>query len=325
MMLAAILGSRYKGITFPGDIVLCIVSDEENGGTQGAKFLVENHASLFQDIQYAIGEFGGFTLHIKGRRFYPIMVAEKQMCQLRLTISGLGGHGSIPVRGAAMAKLGHILQRLDKHRLPTHVTPVSRAMVEQIADALPLFEKMIFKGLLRPTLTNKLLDLLGEQGKILAPLLQNTVSPTMLQASKSVNIIPGLITLDLDGRLLPGFTPQNVISELRSIIGNNAEINVVQYETGPQEVDMTLFDELTAILKALDREAIPVPLLLSGVTDGRFFSRLGIQTYGFLPMNLPEDFNFSRTIHAADERIPITALEFGTKSMHLLLCRQFIG
>jgi acetylornithine deacetylase/succinyl-diaminopimelate desuccinylase-like protein len=74
-------------------------------------------------------------------------------------------------------------------------------------------------------------------------------------------------------------------------------------------------------LREADPDGIPVPLLLGGVTDGRFFSRLGIQTYGYLPMPLPEDFNFTQTIHAANERVPVKAITFGAHAIYKALQR----
>jgi acetylornithine deacetylase/succinyl-diaminopimelate desuccinylase-like protein len=125
----------------------------------------------------------------------------------------------------------------------------------------------------------------------------------------------------LDGRLLPGFKPDDMIAELRQTVGKDADFEVLNFDPGPAEPDMGLFDKLAGILRELDPAGIPVPLLLSGSSDGRFFSRLGIQTYGFLPMPLPKDFNFSQTIHAADERIPIEALDFGANAIYEVLKR----
>lgn len=127
--------------------------------------------------------------------------------------------------------------------------------------------------------------------------------------------------MELDGRLLPGYKPDDMIAELHQILGRDVELEVLRYDPDLAEPDMGLFDKLADILNQLDSASIPVPLLLSGTSDARFFSKLGIQTYGFLPMNLPEDFNFSQTIHAADERIPIEALEFGTNAIFEVLKR----
>ncbi len=128
MMLAAVLRAQAEGYTPRGDILLVLLSDEEAGGSMGAQFLVEEHPDLFQGVRYAIGEFGGFSLYVGDKRFYPIQVTEKQICWTRLTIRGPAGHGSRPLRGGAMAKLGNILLKLDRNRLPVHITPVPRQM-----------------------------------------------------------------------------------------------------------------------------------------------------------------------------------------------------
>ena len=319
MMLAACLRAKAEGLKLPGDVVLAIVSDEEAGGDFGSKYLVENHADLFDGIRYAIGEFGGFTLCVGKRRFYPIMVAEKQICWMKATVRGPGGHGSLPVRSGAMAGLSRILQQLDKHRLPVHVTPVARLMFETMASALGGLTGLILGQLTNPALTNSVLNLLGERGRVFDPLLHNTVSATILHGSDKINVIPSEVSVELDGRLLPNYHPDDMIAELRQIIGDDVELEVIRYDPGPAEPDMGLFDTLADILRDADPDGIPVPLLLSAVTDGRFFSRLGIQTYGFLPMPLPEDFNFSRTIHAANERIPVESVGFGANAIYELL------
>jgi len=321
MMLAAFLRAKAESLKLPGDVILAIVSDEETLGDFGAKYLVENHSDLFNGVRYAIGEFGGFTLYIGKRRFYPIMVAEKQICWMKATVRGLGGHGSIPVRGGAMTRLSQLLQKLDKHRLPVHVTPAARLMFKTMASALSGLTGLILSQLTNPALTNSVLNLLGEHGRLFDPLLHNTVSATILHGAHKINVIPSEVSVELDGRLLPGYHPDDMIAELHQIIGYDLELEVIRHDLGPAAPDMGLFDTLANIVREADPEGIPVPLLLSGTTDGRLFSRLGIQTYGFLPMQLPEDFNFARTIHAADERIPMEAVDFGANAIYKLLQR----
>ncbi|NOZ72334.1 MAG: M20/M25/M40 family metallo-hydrolase [Chloroflexi bacterium] len=321
MMLAAFLRAKREGLALPGDVIFAAVSDEEVGGELGAKFLVEEHADLFAGVRYAIGEFGGFSLHVGKRRFYPIQIAEKQLCPIKATVRGRGGHGSMPVHGGAMAKLSEFLRKIDRHRLPVHVTPAARLMFDAMASSLTGLNGLIFAQLTRPALTDSVLKLLGEHGYFFAPLLHNTVSPTILHGSDKINVIPSEVSVELDGRLLPGYQPDDMITELRQIIGDEVELEVLRYDPGPAAPDMTMFDTLADILRQADPEGIPIPLLLSGVTDARFFSRLGIQTYGFLPMPLPEDFKFTETIHAADERIPAAALDFGTNAIYQVLQR----
>ena len=321
MMLAAFFRAKAEGLELPGDVVLAIVSDEEAFGDFGAKFLVEQHPDLFDGIRYAIGEFGGFTMQVGKRRFYPIQIAEKQLCLLKATVRGLGGPGSMPVHGGAMAKLAEFLGKIDRHRLPVHVTPVAHLMFKSMASSLGGLNSLILGQLLNPILTNHVLNLLGERGRLFDPLLHNSVSATILHGSEKINVIPSEVSVELDGRLLPGYQPDDLISELRQIIGNNVELEVIRYDPGPNEPDMGLFNTLADILRDADPDGVPVPLLLSGVTDGRFFSQLGIQTYGFLPMPLPADFNFTQTIHAADERIPVDAIDFGANAIYQVLQR----
>jgi acetylornithine deacetylase/succinyl-diaminopimelate desuccinylase-like protein len=321
MLLSAFLRANAEGLQPPGDVLLAIVSDEEAGGDNGAKFLVEDHAELFKDVRYAIGEFGGFSLNIGRKRFYPIMVAEKQVCWMKATVRGRGGHGSIPVHGGAMAKLAHLLRQLDVHHLPVHITSPARLMFDTMAAELSGTQGLILGQLTNPLLAKSVVKLLGERGRTFYPLIRNTVSPTIVHGSNKVNVIPSEISVELDGRMLPGFVPDDMLKELRPIVGNDVELEVLRHDPGPSEPNMGLFNTLADILRKADPEGTPIPLLLSGVTDGRFFSRLGIQTYGFLPMPLPEDFNFSQTIHAENERVPANAITFGADAIYQALRR----
>src|SRR5438105_12617231 len=147
MMLAAFMRVAAGGPQPPGDVILCLLSDEEAGSDLGANYLVTTHADLFSGVRYALGEFGGFSMHVAGRSFYPIMVAEKQICWTLARIRGAAGHGSLAVRDGATGRLGRLLTRLDRRRLPVHVTPAARAMVEAIASELPPPVALPLRGL----------------------------------------------------------------------------------------------------------------------------------------------------------------------------------
>jgi acetylornithine deacetylase/succinyl-diaminopimelate desuccinylase-like protein len=168
---------------------------------------------------------------------------------------------------------------------------------------------------LKPRFTAAALRLMGDQAGLLEPALRNTVNATIVRGGEKINVVPSEIQVELDGRGLPGYGPEALMAEVREVIGDDVELELVRHDPGPAQPDLGLFETLAGVLRELDPEGIPVPLLQIGVTDGRFFSRLGIQTYGFLPMRLPEDFGFARLIHAADERIPVDALEFGAEAV----------
>ena len=319
MMLAAFLRANAEGLAPAGDIVLAVLSDEEAGSDYGAGYLVENHPEQFEGIRYAIGEFGGFPFYIGQTKFYAIQVAEKQFCWMKLTLRGPGGHASNPTRGGIMARLAKLLLSLDQHRLPVHVTPVARQMFESIAAATTSPLSFVFSQLLDPTQADAVLDQFGPQGAMFDAMLHNTVNATVVQGGEKINVIPGEIVLKLDGRLLPGYSYDDMVAELRPIIGDDVEPEPVRYDPGPAEPDMGLFDTLTGILREAVPDAIPIPLLLPATTDARVFARLGIQTYGFTPMNLPEEFFFFDLLHAADERIPAEAVGFGADAVYKLL------
>jgi acetylornithine deacetylase/succinyl-diaminopimelate desuccinylase-like protein len=321
MMLSAFLRARAEGLEPPGDVIFCALADEEGMSGYGAEWLVRDHPELFEGVRFALGEFGGFTSHVSGRRFYPIQVAEKQVCTVRLTVRGQPGHGSLPVRGGAMARLAQALGRLDRERLPVHVTPVARDMVEATAAALPRAQGAVLRLLLRPRTTNLVLDRMGERTRMLDPLLHNTAGATVLGCDDKFNVIPGEVWAVLDGRLLPGFAPDDLLAELRALLGPDVELEVIRFDPGPPAPDMALFPTLAGILERADPGATATPLLMPGVSDARFFARLGIQNYGFLPMRLPPDFNFWSGVHGADERVPAAAVEFGAAAVHEALAR----
>ncbi len=321
MMLSALSRAKLEGLSLPGDVLLVLLSDEEAGSFNGARYLVENHPELFEGVRYAIGEFGGFSFPISGRRFYPIMVAEKHPCVLRAKVRGASGHGALAGRGSAVSRLAHLLHRLEQQPLPVHVTPVARQTFISVASTLPFPARMVFRQLVNPAMTARIIWLLGDRGKLFAPLFRNTANVTMIRGGDQINVIPSEVDIGLDCRLLPGYEPAHIIAELRDIIGGDVELDVVHHDPGPAEPDMGLFGALSAVLRQADPEGVPIPMLLPAATDGRFFSRLGIQSYGFLPMMLPPDFAFSETIHGANERVPVDALAFGAEVIYQLLQR----
>ncbi len=315
MMVSALITARTQELDLPSDVILCVLSDEEEFGEFGASYLVEEHADQFKNIRYAISEFGGFTLYVGGKKFYPIEVAQKQKCAVKAVVRGKTGHGSSLVKGGAMAKLGELLQTLDSSQCPVHITPAVRMMFAAMADALPFPTNWIMRQLLNPKRTDFILKLLGAKGEVFVPMFHNTVNATVVAGGDKINVIPGDVEVRMDARLLPGCTDNDVLAELRGLLAEDVELESLLYDAGPAEPDMGLYNTLAEILKEADPGGIPIPLLLTASSDARFFSKLGIQTYGFTPMQLPPDMNFSRTIHSADERIPVESLQFGTDAL----------
>lgn len=315
-LTAAFLRAAREDVDLGGDLVLCILSDEEAGGDEGAQYMVEEHPEAFAGVEYALGEFGGFSIDVAGQRFYPIQVAEKQVCWLELTFTGQGGHGSFPNDGDAMAKMARAVDALDGDRLPVHVTPETSQMFEAIADELPLLPSLYVRGLLTPQLTDILLRFGGEDVKMLDALLHHTVNTTVVSGGSKENVVPDEVSLALDVRILPDYDETDAIREIRAVIGDAVDIDVIRFEEGPPKADMTYFDDLAHVLETADPGSTAIPLVMPGGTDGRTFAKIGIQSYGFTPMQLPPDFDFSELVHTADERIPVETVGWGADRLY---------
>ncbi|MFN8556917.1 MAG: M20/M25/M40 family metallo-hydrolase [Dehalococcoidia bacterium] len=315
MQLMAMLLARRTGLRPRGDLIFAAVADEEAAGNLGAGWLVDHHPDLVQ-AEVALGEVGGYTMHVGDRRFYPVQVSEKVGHHLRLSVRGDAGHGSQPIRDGAMARAGEILTRLTRRRLPLHVTPVAEAYIRALAAAQPAL-----LGLLDPARVEQTLAEMGADARQFEAILHNTASPTIINGGYKNNVIPGVVQIHVDGRLLPGLTSDEYLREIRELLGDEVEIEVHHTPTHTEAPTGAFFQQFQGIIDELDPGATVVPMLISAVTDARHFARLGIPTYGFGPVLLPREMPFWRLFHSADERIPVAGLLFGVRAVYRVVER----
>ncbi len=317
MMLDAMVRVAADAEPPPGDVIFIALSDEERLGTFGARFLVEEHAELFDGVRFCLGEFGGFPLRLDDTSFYPIQIAERVGVYLECTFEGPAGHGSLGVEDGAMGRLGAALVALDRKRLPIEITPAARLMLEGLAAHTTGATRLAIRALLDERTARVAMGALRSRLGVLEPMLRSTVNATVVQGGSSPNVIPASVGLGIDARMLPGVTVDELVAQVRAIIGDDVTItpHTEDLASVAGEPDMALFETLAAAIRRLDPDAVPLPYLMPAVTDGRWFATLGIQPYGFHPMNLPAGFEFQSTIHSADERIPVDALEFGATAI----------
>jgi acetylornithine deacetylase/succinyl-diaminopimelate desuccinylase-like protein len=316
MMVAAMLRAKAEALRPAGDVILAVLADEEGGSQSGAAFLVEEHPQYFAGVRYAIGEFGGFTLDVGGLTTYPIQVAERQVCRIGIKVHGRGVHGALAVRSGTMARAARILQRLDQERLPAHIPPTTRQMLEKVIENAPEPAAALMARLLDPAKVDQTLDAMGPLGRAFEPVFHNTANCTFVKGDLNQ------VELELACFILPGLTVDDFLAELKVMAGEETEITISHSgPPGQAEPDMGLFDTLAGILREADPGGLPIPYILPAISDGRHFAQLGIQNYGFIPMKLPAGFDFLATIHAADERIPVDALPFGADALYQLLRR----
>ena len=304
MILAIIRAWRRNGFQPSRDIVLAFFADEEAGMTFGSRWMTAHHPEVFEGCSEAISEVGGFSVTVgDGKRLYFIEAAQKGIHWMRLTAKGRAGHGSMMNDENALTSLSEVVAKIGKFQWPQRYTKTVKVLFERIAQATG---KTLDPKDLRP-----LLKEIGPTARMIGATLQNTANPTMLDAGYKANVIPGSATAVIDGRFLPGYEDE-LNQTIRSIVGPDIEIETISRDIALEvEFEGDLVDAMCAAIIKHDPEGIPVPYLMSGGTDNKALSELGIVGYGFSPLQLPADLDFMALFHGVDERVPISGLHFG--------------
>jgi acetylornithine deacetylase/succinyl-diaminopimelate desuccinylase-like protein len=303
----AVLRDRVRSGRPPQrDVVLAFFADEEAGGRKGGHWVVDNHPELFEGATEAVGEVGGFSFQIdEDRRLYLVETAQKGIAWLRLTASGRAGHGSMVNDDNAVTALCEAVARLGRHRFPVQMTPTVQRFLEEVSDVLGMR--------LDPDDPDAIVAQLGPIAGMIGATLRNSVNPTMLQAGYKANVIPGQAEAHVDGRFLPGHR-DDFLAQVDELLGPD-----VQREFAVEDIalettfDGRLVDAIQASLVAEDPGARAVPYTMSGGTDAKSLSKLGIRCFGFAPLRLTPDLNFSQMFHGVDERVPVDGLRFGAR------------
>jgi len=312
MILAIIRKWARIGYKPPRNIVLAFFADEEAGMTFGSRWMAAKHPEVFAGCSEAISEVGGFSVTVgDGKRLYFVEAAQKGIHWMRLTATGRAGHGSMMNDENALTALTEAVAKIGRFEWPQRYTSTVKTLFKKIAEATG---KSYDEKDLRPLLSE-----IGPTARMIGATLQNTANPTMLDAGYKANVIPGSATAVIDGRFLPGYEDE-LNTTIRSIIGPDITIETISRDIA-LEVDFEgdLVDAMCDAILAFDPEGIPVPYLMSGGTDNKALSELGIVGYGFSPLKLPADLDFMALFHGVDERVPISGLEFGVKVLENFL------
>jgi acetylornithine deacetylase/succinyl-diaminopimelate desuccinylase-like protein len=313
MILAAIRQRMREGRRPPRDVVIAFLADEEAGGSWGAQWLVDNQPQLFDGVTEAIGEVGGFSATLGGQRLYLIQTAEKGMAWLRLTARGTAGHGSMIQPDNAVTELAETVARIGRHEWPVRLTPSAQAFMIAACEALGVA--------FSPGSVREVLGKLGPLAKMTGATLTNNANPTILNAGYKVNVVPQVAAAEVDGRFLPGYE-EEFLTELDGLLGPEVRREFIFHDVALETTfDGDLCDAMTAALLAEDPDARTVPYCMSGGTDAKAFSRLGVRCFGFAPLRLPADLDFFGMFHGVDERVPVDALQFGVRVLDHFLDR----
>ena len=317
MELAVMRALKRSGAELRRDVIFAAVADEEAGGAHGARGLVEQRPELFADASgrpaaAALNEVGGYSITIGGRRFYAVQVAEKGISWTRLRTTGTPAHGSMPHPDNAAIKLAEAVAALaaDQVARQARVIPIVADFLEAIGlgDVARL-------AVSDPDAANDALAASVEDPAMrrsLGAMLRDTVTPNVIHAGTKVNVVPGAGEAEIDIRTLPGTDQAALLAHLQEVVGDLATVEpVVTLPAIEWPADAEIVRHMRDVLQAADPEATPVPMMITLGTDAKALAELGIPCYGFAPVKLEADVPFLSLFHAHDERIPVSALEFG--------------
>jgi acetylornithine deacetylase/succinyl-diaminopimelate desuccinylase-like protein len=311
MMLAALTDIIGSGHAPARDLVVAFFADEENGGVLGSHYLVQEHPELFAGATEAVSEVGGYSITLAGKRAYLLQTGEKALIWVKLIARGDAAHGSRLIHNNAITKLAEAIAKLGRRQWPIRLTDTTSQLLAELARILDVDPQAVGP--------DELALATGTASGFIQASLRTTTNPTMLQAGYKHNVIPDTAEARVDIRSLPG-EEDAVLAEVAELVGPEIEIVVMHRDIGLEtEFAGPLIDSVVATLGRHDPGAPVLPYLLSGGTDNKALSTLGIKGYGFAPLKLPANLDFPAMFHGVDERVPLDALVFGRRVLTDLL------
>uniref|UniRef100_A0AAU3GQW2 M20/M25/M40 family metallo-hydrolase n=1 Tax=Streptomyces sp. NBC_01401 TaxID=2903854 RepID=A0AAU3GQW2_9ACTN len=316
MVLAVVRAWARAGVRPRRDIVIAYTADEEASADDGAGFLADQHPALFDGCTEGISESGAFTFHAgPGMALYPVAAGERGTAWLKLTAEGKAGHGSKVNKANAVSRVAAAVARIGAHEWPVRLTPTVRAALTEIAALHHIRADLDAPGFD----VDELLGKLGPAAALIEPTVRNSANPTMLEAGYKVNVIPGHATAQIDGRVLPGGEDE-FHATMDRLTGPGVDWEFQHREVALQApVDSSTYAKMREAIELFDPDAHVVPYCMSGGTDAKQFSRLGITGYGYSPLKLPVGFDYQALFHGVDERVPVDALHFGVRVLDQFL------
>ncbi len=302
-MLLSVVRARQRAGAIPDrPITLAFTSDEEAGSKKGAHWLVTHRPDLFEGCTEAIGEVGGFSTEVGGKRLYLIESGEKGIAWMRLRARGTAGHGSMRNDDNALMHLSKGLLALGEHEWPEEPGPSMQQLLATVRELTG-----------SDGTADELLEHFGPAVRMIGAGIRNTTNATMLEAGYKHNVVPGEAVASVDGRYLPGHA-DTFVPAVQKIVGGDVTVEPYISDVALEYAfEGDLVDAMTVALHSQDPEAHIAPFVMSGGTDAKAWDRLGMTSFGFVPLRLPADLDFTALFHGVDERVPVSSLEFGSR------------
>lgn len=311
MILTALGDLQAAGEQPERDLVVAFFADEEDGGRRGSHFLVDNHPELFAGATEAISEVGGYSIDLDGKRAYLMQTGEKSLVWIKLVARGRASHGSRLVRDNAITRLAEAVVAIGRREWPIQLTDTTTQLLAEVSRILGIDQERVGP--------DEVVLRTGTAAGFILATLRTTTNPTLLDAGYKHNVIPDTAEALIDIRTLPG-EEDAVLAQVQEIVGDDIEIRIMHRDVGLEAAfDGPLIDAIVDTIGVHDPGAPVLPYLLSGGTDNKALSKLGITGYGFAPLQLPKELDFPGMFHGVDERVPLDALVFGRSVLRDLL------
>jgi len=293
------------------DLIVAFFSDEENGGVFGSHYVVDNRPDLLAGATEAISEVGGYSVTLGEERAYLLQTGEKALVWIKLVARGTAAHGSRVIHNNAVTKLAEAVAKIGRRDWPIHLTATTEQLVAELSRIMKVDPQKLGP--------EEVVLATGTAAGFIQATLRTTTNPTLLKAGYKHNVIPDTAEALIDIRTLAG-EEDAVLAEVQELIGDDVEIVILHRDIGLENpFEGPLVDAMVGQLQAHDPGAHVLPYLLSGGTDNKALSKLGITGYGFAPLKLPAGMDFPGMFHGVDERVPLDALVFGRRVLRDLL------
>ena len=307
MIVAGVRALVRNNVQPDRDLIIALFADEEAGSTYGSHWVVKNHPEVFDGATEAISEVGGYSVDIRGQRAYLVQTAEKGMEWVRLTAHGSAGHGSQINNDNPVVKLAAAVARIGAHEWPSEPPEATRELLAGVSELTGIENTEANR--------DKLLAELGSALKFVGATFQTTANPTALDAGYKHNVIPGQASALIDCRPLPGRN-EDALLTIKALAGPDIVVEqVISGVSLETSFSGALIERMKEAIEAEDPGAAVLPYTLSGGTDNKALSELGITGYGFAPLKLTGDLDFPAMFHGVDERVPLEALDFGARTL----------
>ena len=317
---------KKNNVKLKGDIVLAATADEEQGGEEGAGYLLQHHREKVW-CPYVINEGGGLAIPSKKGYVFPVQTAEKGILWLKIKAKGTPGHGSTPnMADNAVLRMNKVIDKLGNFKPQTIYVPTLKQFLAEMAKQDPELEETFSRLLTNPGQSEQILDELAKKDRALAeeirPRIKMTITPTMIRGGVKENIIPSDCEAVFDCRILPGQSVTETVDLIKGLLKDvgldKLSFEFIQAHGGSESAsDTPLYITITCVLKEFEPGCGVTPTLTTGGTDSRFFRENGSICYGFQPM-IPDEPNdeLEKRMHGIDERITIENLVYGTSILY---------